>query len=51
LNGRGSEEYRIGSQVQAHLASELPFWNTFALLGEANVRVKGEVDVVASSLE
>jgi hypothetical protein len=51
LNGRGTEEYRIGSQVQAHLASELPIGNTFALLGQANFRVKGKDDVGASGLE
>ncbi len=51
LNGRGTEEYRIGSQVQAHLASELPIGRTVAVLGQANFRVKGKDDVGASGLE
>jgi len=51
LNGRGTEEYRIGSQVQAHVASELPVGKTFALLGQANFRVRAKDDVGASGLE
>lgn len=51
LNGRGTEEYRIGPQVQVHLASEVPVGRTFSLLGQANFRVKGKDDVGASGLE
>ena len=51
LNGRGTEEYRIGSQVQIHLASELPLGGTFALLGQGNFRVKGKDDVGATGLD
>ena len=50
-NGRGTEEYRIGHQAQVHLASEFPIGNTFALLGQANFRVKGKDDVGATGLE
>ncbi|HEY6221840.1 MAG TPA: hypothetical protein VIX13_04825, partial [Candidatus Eisenbacteria bacterium] len=51
LNGRGTEKYRIGPQVQVHLASELPVGNTFALLGQANFRVKGKDNVGTSGLD
>jgi hypothetical protein len=51
LNGRGTEEYRIGSQVQAHVASEVPVGRAFALLGQANFRIRGKDDVGASGLE
>jgi hypothetical protein len=51
LNGRGTEEYRIGSQVQLHLASEAPLGRVFALLGQANFRVRAKDDVGSSGLE
>lgn len=49
-NGRGTEEYRIGPQMQVHLASELPLGDVFALLGQANFRVKGKDDVGSTGL-
>jgi hypothetical protein len=51
LNGRGTEEYRIGSQVQLHLASEVPVGRVFALLGQANFRIREKDDVGASGQE
>ncbi len=51
LNGRGTEEYRIGPEVQAHLTGEYPLGDRVAILGQANVRVRGKDDVGSSGEE
>lgn len=50
-NGYGVEDYRIGPEAQVHLASEYPVSERFALLGQANFRVKGKDDVAESGVE
>ena len=50
-NGYGTEDYRIGPEVQAHLATEYPLGARIALLGQANFRVKGKDDVAESGVE
>jgi hypothetical protein len=43
-NGTGVEDYRIGSQIQAHLGSEYPLGRSLALLGQANFRIRAKDD-------
>jgi hypothetical protein len=50
-NGYGTEDYRVGPEAQFHLASEYPISTRFALLGQANFRVRGKDDVAASGVE
>jgi hypothetical protein len=47
-NGTGVEEYRIGSQMQAHLGSEFPIGSSLALLGQANFRLRAKDDTGTS---
>lgn len=47
-NGRGTEDYRVGSQVQVHAATEYPLARKVALLAQANFRVKAKDDVGSS---
>lgn len=47
-NGRGTEDYRIGSQAQVHAASEVPIGRTLALLGQVNFRVRAKDDTGSS---
>jgi hypothetical protein len=51
VNGIGTEDYRIGPEAQVHLASEYPLSTRFALLGQANFRIKGKDDVASSGVE
>ena len=50
-NGYGTEDYRIGSEVQVHFATEYPLNGRVALLGQANLRVKEKDDVAESGVE
>lgn len=49
-NGHGTDDYRIGPELQAHLGTEYPIVRSLALLAQANVRVRGEDDVAASGV-
>lgn len=51
LPGSGTEDYRIGPEAQAHLASEYPLSTRLAVLGQANFRLKGKDDVASSGVE
>lgn len=51
FNGYGTEDYRIGPEAQAHLASEYPIGTRFSLLGQANFRLRGKDDVAESGVE
>lgn len=50
-NGYGTEDYRVGPEVQTHLASEYPLSGRISILGQANFRVKGKDDVAESGVE
>ncbi|HET9250974.1 MAG TPA: hypothetical protein VFP58_02520 [Candidatus Eisenbacteria bacterium] len=50
-NGYGTENYRIGPEIQAHLATDVPVSSRLALLGQANFRVRGKDDVAESGVE
>jgi hypothetical protein len=47
-NGRGTEGYRIGAELQAHLGTEYPVTRALALLAQANLRVRDFDDVGSS---
>jgi len=47
-NGRGVEDYQIGSQIQAHVGSEYPVTRSMALVGQANFRVRAKDDTGTS---
>jgi hypothetical protein len=44
-NGRGTERYRVGSEVAAHLATEFPATTWGAILLQTNFRVREKDDV------
>ena len=49
-NGFGTEDYRIGPEVQAHLGTEYPLMRSLSLLAQANFRVRGQDDVGSSGV-
>jgi hypothetical protein len=49
-NGHGTDDYRIGPELQAHLGTEYPIVRSLALLAQANFRVRGQDDVAASGV-
>lgn len=44
-NGRGTERYRVGSEVTAHVATEAPVVSWGTLLLQTNLRVRAKDDV------
>lgn len=44
-NGRGTERYRVGSELTAHLGTEIPVTRRFAALVQSNLRVRAKDDV------
>lgn len=44
-NGKGTEEYRVGRELQAHLAADYPLSRVFALMLQGNLRLRGKDDV------
>jgi len=44
-NGRGTERYQVGSELAAHLATEVPLVEWGALLLQTNFRVRAKDDV------
>ena len=50
-NGYGTEDYRVGPELQVHLATEYPVNARVAVLGQANFRAKGKDDVADSGVE
>lgn len=49
-NGFGTEDYRIGPEVQAHLGTEYPLMRSMSLLAQANLRIRGQDDVGSSGV-
>jgi hypothetical protein len=49
-NGSGTDDYRIGPELQAHLGTEYQVMQSFALLAQANFRVRGQDDVASSGV-
>jgi hypothetical protein len=49
-NGFGTEDYRVGPEVQAHLGTEYPLMRSLSLLAQANFRVRGQDDVASSGV-
>ena len=49
-NGFGTEDYRIGPELQAHLGTEYPLMRSLSLLAQANLRVRGQDDVGSSGV-
>lgn len=45
LNGRGTERYRRGNEMQASVGTELPLGNRFSILGQINGRWQSKDDV------
>ena len=45
LNGKGTDDYRVGSEVQAHLGTEYPVAGPVAALLQTNLRVRAKDDV------
>ncbi len=45
VNGRGTDDYRVGSELQAHLGSEYPLAGPLSLQLQGNLRVRGKDDV------
>jgi Putative MetA-pathway of phenol degradation len=50
-NGYGTEDYRIGPELQVHVGTEYPLSSRVALLGQANFRARGKDDVAGSGVE
>ncbi|MBI4363857.1 MAG: hypothetical protein HY568_00350, partial [Candidatus Latescibacteria bacterium] len=44
-NGKGTEEYRVGRELQAHLAADYPLSRVFAVMLQGNMRVREKDDV------
>jgi len=49
-NGFGTEDYRIGPELQAHLGTEYPLMRSLSLLAQVNLRVRGQDDVGSSGV-
>ena len=49
-NGFGTDDYRVGPEVQAHVGTEYSLMRSFALLAQANFRVRGQDDVGSSGV-
>ncbi|MGE5175579.1 MAG: hypothetical protein ACM3JJ_04315 [Hyphomicrobiales bacterium] len=45
VNGRGTERYRVGSEVTAHVGTEVPLVTDVAALFQTNLRVRAKDDV------
>lgn len=44
-NGRGTERYRVGSEMTAHVVTEVPVASSIAALFQTNLRVRAKDDV------
>jgi hypothetical protein len=44
LNGRGTERYRVGNEIQADLGGAYPILPSLQILGQLNARVRGKDD-------
>ena len=49
-NGFGTDDYRIGPEMQAHLGTEYPVMRSLSLLAQANLRIRGQDDVGSSGV-
>ncbi len=50
-NGKGTEEYRVGRELQAHVGADYPLAGRLDLLLQGNLRVRGKDDVGLTDAE
>ena len=50
-NGVGTEDYRVGHEVQAHLGADYPILSSLELLLQGNVRSRGKDEVGGTSVD
>jgi hypothetical protein len=51
LNGRGTDDYRAGAELQAHLGAEYPIAGPVSAIAQTNLRVRGKNDAGSSDEE